>query len=119
MEEVFVPFGLLLVVIAPLGSFIWQYRRVRRGLSSRFKGTVLYSAYAAAPVFLYVGVFIALAVIEEMLGTSLVGEGYARSLLMVGVGGILLVVAGTIVFAAVMVLVDDTPARKKRTRSGC
>jgi len=99
MEGLFVPFGVLLILLGPIASFAWQFHRVRRGLSSRLKAIVLYAAYSAVPVLLNLGIFLALVGVEELLNTSLVGEGYARSLLIVGVAGAALVIVGTIAFS--------------------
>ncbi len=65
----------------------------------------MYAAYSAVPVLLYLGIFIALVGIEELLNTSLVGEGYARSLMIVSVGGAALIVVGTIAFSIVVAFV--------------
>ena len=43
--------------------------------------------------------------VEELLNTSLVGEGYARSLMIVGVGGTALVIVGTIIFSIVVAFI--------------
>lgn len=102
MEELSIRICVLLILLAPIASFVWQVRRVRRGLSSRFKGTILYAVYSAVPVLMYVGIFLTLVGIEELSNTSLVGEGYARSLMIVGVGGAALVILGTIVFYIVV-----------------
>ena len=105
MEDLFVPFLVFLILLAPIASFVWQFRRVHRGVSSRFKGIVLYAAYSAVPVLMYIGIFLALVGVEELLNTSLVGEGYARSLIIVGVGGTALVIVGTIIFSIVVAFI--------------
>ena len=105
MEGLFVPFGVLLILLAPMASFAWQFHKVRRGLSSRLKAIVLYAAYSAVPVLVYLGIFLALVGVEELLNTSLVGEGYARSLMIVGVGGTALVIVGTIIFSIVVAFI--------------
>ncbi len=99
MEELFVPFCVFLILLASIASFVWQFYRVRQGLSSRFKAIVLYAAYSAVPALMYLGIFLALVGVEELLNTSLIGEGYARSLMIVSVGGAALVIVGTIVFS--------------------
>jgi len=48
---------------------------------------------------MYIGIFLALVGVEELLNIYLVGEGYARSLMIVGVGGTALVIVGTIIFS--------------------
>lgn len=59
----------------------------------------MYAAYSAVPVLMYIGIFLALVGVEELLNIYLVGEGYARSLMIVGVGGTALVIVGTIIFS--------------------
>lgn len=105
MEELFVRICVLLILLAPIASFVWQFHRVHRGLSSRFKGTVLYAVYSAVPVVMYVGIFLALVGAEELFNSSLVGEGYARSLVIVGLGGAALVILGTVVFSIVVAFI--------------
>jgi hypothetical protein len=106
MEDFFVPFFVFLILLAPIASFVWQFRRVHRGVSSRFKGIVLYAAYSAVPVLMYIGIFLALVGVEELLNTSLVGEGYARSLMIVSVGGAALIIVGTIAFSIAVAFIN-------------
>jgi len=105
MEGILVPLCVVLILLVPIASFVWQFRRIHRGVSSRFKGIVLYAAYSAVPVLMYIGVFLALVGVEELLNTSLIGEGYARSLMIVGVGGTALVIIGTIIFSIVVTFI--------------
>ena len=105
MEAFFVPFFIFLILLAPIASFVWQFRRVHRGVSSRFKGIVSYTAYSTVPVLMYIGIFLTLVGFEELLNISLVDEGYARSLMIVGVGGIALVIVGTIIFSIVVAFI--------------
>lgn len=92
-------------IFAPIVSFVWQFRRIRRGLTSRAKGIAIYAGWSAAPVLVYVGLFLALSGAEELLATSLIGEGYARSLVILGGGGLALVALGTVVFSVVVLFV--------------
>lgn len=107
MEEVFVPAFVILMLIAPIASFAWQFRRIRRGLTSRLKGITIYAGWSVAPVLAYLGLFFALLGAEELLDVSLVGEGYARSLVIVGGGGLALVVLGTVVFSILVLFVQN------------
>jgi hypothetical protein len=100
MEEIVMPLSVLLILLTSFAAFVLQIRRVRRGLCSRSRGVVLYAAYSAAPVVLFVAVFLLLVGVEELAETPLVGEGYARSLIIVAAGGAAFVVLGSIVFAA-------------------
>ena len=96
VEDIFISFSILMILRGPIASFLWQFRRVRRRLSSPFKGIVLYTLSSAAPVVTYLTIFLALVGAEELLNTSLLGEGYARSLVIVAVGGAAWVVLGTV-----------------------
>jgi hypothetical protein len=107
MEEILIPICVFLMPIVSIAAFVWQLNRVRRGLSSRFKGIVLYAVYSFFPALMYVGIFFGLVGLEELLNTSLIGEGYARSVMIVGGGGIALVILGTIVFSVVMVFIKN------------
>ena len=80
IEAFSVPFFMFLILLAPIASFVWQFRKVHRGVSSRFKGIVLYAAYSTVPVLMYIGIFLVLVGVEDLLNISLVDEGYARSL---------------------------------------
>jgi len=75
MEEIFVPVFVILMLVAPIVSFVWQFRRIRRGLTSRLKGITIYAGWSAVPVLAYVGLFFALLGAEELLGAPLIGEG--------------------------------------------
>jgi hypothetical protein len=107
MEEMFVPVFLILMLVTPIVSFVWQFRRIRRGLTSRLKGIALYAGCSAVPVLAYVGLFFALVGAEEILDTSLIGEGYARSLVILGGGGLAWVALGTIIFSIVVLFVQS------------
>ncbi len=56
-------------------------------------------------VLAYVGLFFALLGAEELLDVSLIGEGYARSLVILGGGGLALVALGTVVLSIVVLFV--------------
>lgn len=107
MEDIIIPICVLLMPTASIAAFIWQLSRVRRGLSSRLNGIVWYAIYSWVPVLVFVGVYFALVGIEEISKTSLIGEGYARSVMIVGGGGTGLVILGTMVFAIVLVFIKD------------
>jgi len=104
MEEIAIPLSVLLILLTSFAAFVLQIRRVRRGLCSRSRGVALYAAFSAAPVVLFVGIFLLLVGVEELTNTTLVGEGYARSLIIVITGGTAFVVLGSIVFAAYTLL---------------
>jgi hypothetical protein len=108
MEAISVQVCVILMLIVPIASFVWQFRRVQLGLSSRLRGIMIYAGWSAAPVLVSIGIFFALVGVEEFLDISLVGEGYARSLAIVGAGGFALVIFGIIVFSISVLLVKRT-----------
>ena len=88
--------------------FYWQVNKVKVVKNTKIKAIGLYAAYAIAPVILYGIVFIALVGIEEFADMSIIGEGYARSLLFVIVGGITVTIVTTLIFSiAVFVMKPD------------
>jgi hypothetical protein len=66
--------------------FYRQINLVRIGKTREGKAISLYATYTIAPVVLYGVVFLALVGPEEFTGTSIIGEGYARSLIFVIAG---------------------------------
>lgn len=107
MEEIFVPVFLILMLVTPIVSFVWQLRRIRRGLTSRLKGIAVYAGWSAVPVLAYAGLFFALVGAEELLDASLIGEGYARSLVILGGGGVAWAALGTVIFSIVVLFVQS------------
>ena len=76
---------------------MWQFRRIRGGLTSRLKGITIYAGWSALPVLAYVGLFFALSGAEELLDASLIGEG----------GGLAWVALGTVIFSIVVLFVPS------------
>lgn len=93
------------MLVAPVACFVWQFRRVRNGRSSRAQGILRYVGWSSAPLLIFVGLFFVMVGVEELVGVSLVGEGYARSLVLLGGGGLAWVAVGAIVFAISVMLV--------------
>ncbi len=102
MEEILIPICSLLILFTPVVLFVRQFKRVRNGLDSRLKGTVFYAAYSAIPSLLFTLIFLVLIGIEEVFKISLVSEGYARAVIMLGGGGIGLVIFGTLIFSVAL-----------------
>ncbi|MEH6813343.1 MAG: hypothetical protein V7677_12500 [Motiliproteus sp.] len=82
--------------------FYWQIRNVRRGKTSKKKAIGLYAGYTITSVVLYGSVFMALVGIEELTHTAIISEGYARTLLIVIVGGTIGVIISTLVLSIVL-----------------
>ena len=114
MEAIVVPVFVILMLVAPMASFVWQFRRLRRGLTSRLKGIVVYAGWSTVPVLAFIGLFFALLGVEELLDASLIGEGYARSLLILGGGGLAWVALGTVVFSIVVLCTVSAPTRAEQ-----
>ena len=81
--------------------FYWQIKVVKTNKNTKRKAIGLYAAYTIAPVILYGIIFMVLVGIEELTDTAIIGEGYARSLLFVMVGGLVVVIVTTLLFSAV------------------
>ena len=79
-------------------AFWYQIRSLARGKHSKRKSIFLHAVYTSAPVLLYVGVFAALVGIEELTELAIIGEGFARSLALVVVGGVGVTIMSTLVF---------------------
>jgi hypothetical protein len=109
MIDLLVPLSALLVLCVPVFVFAWQYRKVWRGHRSRLKATLFYAIFSAVPVLLYVGVFLVLVGVEELTDTALIGEAYARSLVIVAVGGLGVMAIGSLLFAIVAALTRPRP----------
>ncbi len=102
MEEILIPICALLILLTPVVLFVRQFKRIRDGLDTGRKGTLLYAAYSAVPSLLFTTIFLALIGLEEVFKISLVSEGYARAVIMLGGGGIGLVILGTLVFSVAL-----------------
>ena len=105
VDVILVPVFAILMLVAPIACCVWQFRQVRRGQSSRAKGVLHYIGWSGTPLLIYIGLFFALVGAEEVLDASLVGEGYARSLGVLGGGGLLLVILGAVVFSILVTFV--------------
>ena len=110
MGEGLLPFAFLVVVkvavvlLYPIGIFIWQVRRIRAGWQSKLRGIILFFAYSVIPIVLYVLVFLALIGAEELTDLALISEGYARTFLITIGIWIAIVLLTTLAFALVAVL---------------
>lgn len=82
--------------------FYWQVRVVKAGKSTKVKAIGLFALYSLAPTLLYGTVFMILVGIEELADAAIIGEGYARSLVFVIVGGWVVVLLATAVFSLVL-----------------
>ena len=99
MDTILVPAAAISMLIVPVACFVWQFREVRTGLVSRKRGIARYAAWSATPLLAYVAILFSLVGAEELFDVSLVGEGYARSVFVLGGGGLVIVVVGTVVFS--------------------
>lgn len=104
---------LILIYLVFVGTvFYWQAKLVTAGKSTKGKAIGLHLVYTIAPVILYGVVFIALVGIEELTDTAIIGEGYARTLPFVIVGGLTVALLGTLIFSFVVIFIKrrDTNA---------
>jgi hypothetical protein len=102
MPERLIPMVVLVVLLVPLAVLIRQYRCVRRGRRTRRAGLLRFAVFSALPVVLYVGVFLGLVGLEALTGSALIGEGYARTLPLVVVGGLGLALIGSLALALLL-----------------
>jgi cytochrome bd-type quinol oxidase subunit 2 len=93
--------GFLFLIIIVAIVFIWQFKRLKRGKVTKPKAIGLFAGYSFLPVVLYGVVFFVLAGLEEVLDKAIIGELYARFLLFVLIGGSILVLISTVLFAAI------------------
>jgi len=101
----------LILFIIVVSVFFWHFKRLKRGKVTKPKAIGLFAAYSFLPVVVYGVVFFILVGLEEVLDQALIGELYARSLLFVLIGGSILVLISTAIFAAVaMVTKSDDNA---------
>lgn len=102
MPERLMPLVALAVLLVPLAVFVRQYRCVRRGRRTRRAGLLRFAVFSALPAVLYVGVFLGVVGLEELTGHALIGEGYARTLPLVVVGGLGLALIGSVALALLL-----------------
>ena len=77
MNETIVSLLIWLMILAPIGIFIRQIKRVRSGAQRKVKGTLLFFAYSIVPALAYIAAFASLVGIEEFMNLPLVSEGFA------------------------------------------
>ena len=82
--------------------FIWQLHKVKNGKLSKRKAIVLYSGFTIAPIILYVLIFFILVGIEEFLNKVIISEGFARSFLIIIIGGSIIVAVTSLIFSIVL-----------------
>ena len=75
----------LFVIVAAV--FFRQYKHLKQGKTTKLKAIALFAGYSFIPVVLYGVVFFILAGLEEIFNKAIIGEFYARSLLIVLGGG--------------------------------
>ncbi len=87
--------------------FFWQINNVKTGKCSKGKAVALHAAYIVAPIVIYGAVFITLAGVEELTGTAIIGEGFARTFPFVIAAGVAVTVMATLVFALVVLAIKQ------------
>lgn len=87
--------------------FFWQINKVKTGKCSKGKAIALHAAYIVAPIVIYGAAFICLAGVEELTGTAIIGEGYARTFPFVIAGGLAVTVLATLIFAPLVLAIKQ------------
>ena len=85
-----------------IAIFFWQINNVKTGKCRKRKAIVLHAIYITIPVVLYGAVFVLLIGAEELTDKAIIGEGYARTLPFVVVGGVAIACLATLVFSLVI-----------------
>lgn len=87
-----------LMILFPFAVFFLQFRKIRRGLVSRGKATVLFFLISLIPAAALIAFFLGLVGLETLTGLSLIGETHARALLPVTIVYFLVVTVLTLIF---------------------
>jgi hypothetical protein len=89
--------------------FYWQIKSVKVGKNTKRKAIILNAVCSIAPVILYGIVFIFLIGIEELMGSAIIGEAYARLLIFVIAGGLVVTLVSSVVFiiTTMVMKIDD------------
>ncbi len=82
-----------------IGAFVVRLRRLRSARLSRGRAILGYFAWTLSPVLAFVALFFALIGIEEVSGAALIGEGLARSFLLVVGLAVSVALVGSAAFA--------------------
>ena len=82
--------------------FYLLINKVKLGRCTRIKAIALHAAFTILPLVLYGAVFILLIGIEEITDMAIIGEGYARTLPLVIVGGVAIALLATLIFTLVV-----------------
>ncbi len=82
--------------------FYWQINKVMTGSCTKGKATVLYAAFTLVPVVLYGALFLLLIGVEEFTDLAIIGEGYARTLPLIIVGGLAVTLLTSLLFSIVV-----------------
>ncbi len=92
----------LLYLLYIAAVFYWQTKAVKSGKKTKKKAIGWYAVYAIAPVIAYGIVFMVLVGVEEFADVTIIGEGIARTLVCVIVGGLVVVIVTTLLFSLVL-----------------
>ena len=92
----------VLYILFIIFIFIWQLNKVKDGKLSKRKAIVMYSIFTIAPIILYGLIFFILIGIEEFLNEAIISEGFARSFLIIIIGGLIIVVFTSLIFSIVL-----------------
>ena len=99
---------LILIYLVFVGAiFYWQVKLVKAGKNSKRKATILYFSYTIGPIIFYGIVFLALVGIEELADMAIIGEGYARTLPFIIIGGMSMTLLSTLMFFLVVIFIKQ------------
>lgn len=87
-----------LMILFPFAVFFLQLRKIRHGLVSRSKATVLFFLISLIPAATLITLFLGLVGMETLTGQALIGETHARALLPVTIVYFLVIAVLTLIF---------------------
>jgi len=87
--------------------FYWQVKLVKAGKNSKRKAILLHLTYTITPIILYGVMFLVLVGIEELTDTAIIGEGYARTLPFIIIGGLSVTLLITLIFSLVLIFIKQ------------
>ena len=82
--------------------FIWHISKVTNGKLSKRKAIMMYSGFTIAPIILYGAIFFILVGIEEFFNKAIISEGYARTFLIIIIGGSIIVAVTSLILSIVL-----------------
>ncbi len=107
-----VPLYEIMMIVVPVYAFITVRRRVKQGVSGKFRALLRYAFLVLVPIILYVFFFFGLIGFENLTHSSIISEGLARTVLLLVGSGLAIWIVSTLVFGLSLVFM-----KKQQTQS--